>query len=254
MEIRVLGCSGGVGADLRTTTILVDNDVLIDAGTGVGDLTMAEMAQIRHIFLTHSHLDHIACIPMLADTLFEHLREPIVIHAQQVTLDALHAHIFNNTIWPDFTRLPSAERPAIRFEAMSPGQVYQLGERSFEMIGVNHIVPGVGYRVENSRGVFAFSGDTTTNDSFWDALNAHERLDMLIVETAFPNEEIDLCRRAGHYCAELLAGDLDKLRHKPQVYISHNKPGAEGRIFRQCEAAIQSHAVHSLNGGDRFKI
>lgn len=254
MVIRVLGCSGGVGKNLRTTTILIDQDVLIDAGTGVGDLSMEEMAAIRHIFLTHSHLDHIACVPLLVDTLFDRLHTPIIVHAQPDTLDALRQHIFNNIVWPDFTRLPSAEKPVLRFEAMQAGEVITLGERRIESIRVNHTVPGVGYRVETPRGVFAFSGDTTSNDSFWAALNAHDQLDILMVEAAFPNEEVELCRRAGHYCPELLARDLIKLKHKPKVYISHNKPGAEHRIFEQCRLAIQSHDIYSLNGGVRFTL
>lgn len=254
MEIKVLGCSGGVGVDLRTTTILVDRDVLIDAGTGVGDLSLDEMSAIRHIFLTHSHLDHIACVPLLVDTLFDRLTTPITVHAQPVTLEALQNHIFNNVIWPDFTCLPSPEQPVLRFEAMQVGEVCRLGQRTFESIPVNHTVPGVGYRVETDTGVFAFSGDTTSNDSFWAGLNAHPRLDILMVEAAFPNEEIELCRRAGHYCPEMLAQDLVKLQHKPRVYISHNKPGAEDRIFSQCREAIASHHIHPLRGGDRFTL
>lgn len=254
MEIRVLGCSGGVGMNLRTTTILVDQDVLIDAGTGVGDLSMDEMSAIRHIFLTHSHLDHIACVPLLVDTLFDRLHTPITVHAQAATLDALQQHVFNNVIWPDFTRLPTAEKPVLRFEVMSVGEVVTLGDRRFESIGVNHTVPGVGYRVETPGGVFAFSGDTTTNDSFWAGLNAHSKLDVLMVEAAFPNEEIELCRRAGHYCPEMLARDLTKLKLKPKVYISHNKPGAESKIFEQCRQAIKSHEIHPLNGGVHFTL
>jgi ribonuclease BN (tRNA processing enzyme) len=254
MEIRVLGCSGGVGVNLRTTTILIDQDVLIDAGTGVGDMSMEEMSSIRHIFLTHSHLDHIACVPLLVDTLFDRLRTPITVHAQTVTLNALQQHIFNNVVWPDFTRLPNADKPVLRFESMQPGEVVTLGERRFESISVNHTVPGVGYRVETSQGVFAFSGDTTSNDSFWEGLNAHDRLDILMVEAAFPNEEIELCRRAGHYCPQMLATDLAKLKHPAKVYISHNKPGAERKIFEQCQQAIHSHKIFPLNGGVRFTL
>ena len=44
MKLRVLGCSGGIGGrHLRTTSLLVDNDILIDAGTGVGDVSLAEL-------------------------------------------------------------------------------------------------------------------------------------------------------------------------------------------------------------------
>ncbi|HHO60058.1 MAG TPA: 3',5'-cyclic-nucleotide phosphodiesterase, partial [Thiotrichales bacterium] len=62
MKVRVLGCSGGICQSVATTSFLVDDDILIDAGTGVGDLTLAEMAAIRTVFITHSHLDHIAAI------------------------------------------------------------------------------------------------------------------------------------------------------------------------------------------------
>lgn len=254
MEVRILGCSGGVGAELRTTTLLIDKDILIDAGTGVGDLSLTEMARIRHIFLTHSHLDHIACIPLLVDTLFDQIDEPITIHAQQATIDALKAHIFNNVIWPDFARLPNAEQAVMRYEVMAPGEKWASQDREIEMISVNHIVPGVGYRVENATSVFAFSGDTTTNDNFWATLNRYDKLDLLIVETAFTNAEIGLCRQAGHYCADLLAQDLAKLKHKPRIYISHNKPGFEAQILSECGAAITDHEIHSLNGGTRFKL
>lgn len=252
MELKILGCSGGVGVDLRTTTLLIDQDILIDAGTGVGDLNMEEMLNIRHIFLTHSHLDHIACIPLLVDTLFDQIKEPITIHAQAETIDALKKHIFNNVIWPDFSKLPTAENPVMTFEVMKPGEIYTFNDRHLQMITVNHVVPGVGYRVENAAGVFAFSGDTTSNDSFWDSLNQQDKLDVLIVETAFTNADVDLCRRAGHYCADLLADDLAKLKHKPKVYISHNKPGSEGQILSECEQAITTHDIHSLSGGAKI--
>ena len=68
MQIRVLGCSGSIAAGSRTTSFLLDETVLIDAGTGVGDLTLEEMVRIDHIVVTHSHLDHVLSIGLLADS------------------------------------------------------------------------------------------------------------------------------------------------------------------------------------------
>lgn len=254
MELKVLGCSGGVGGQLRTTTLLIDDDVLIDAGTGLGDLNLQSMASIRHIFLTHSHLDHITSIPFLVDTMFDSIKEPIIIHGLAATIDALKTHIFNNIIWPDFSRLPSSEHPVMQYQVMQTGETVEVNNRKIEMIEVNHIVPGVGYRVESATGVFAFSGDTTTNDTFWAALNKHSKLDVLIVESAFTNKDVTLCHLSGHYCAELLGPDLAKLNHKPEVYISHNKPGAEGQIFGECQKVITTHAIHPLSGGHSFTL
>lgn len=254
MNLRVLGCSGGIGVGLRTTSLLVDEDVLIDAGSGVGDLTLQEMSSIRHVFLTHSHLDHFAFLPLLVDTMFSRTTTPLIIHGQQATLQALQDHIFNWTVWPDFALLPSSEKPVMRYQGMLPGEVYKIGERSFEMIEVNHIVPCVGYRIECATGSVAFSGDTTINDTLWAALNAHDHLNILIVEAAFPNSEEDLCRTARHYTPDMLAQDIKKLKHHPDIYISHPKPDQEVTILNECRAAIKDRDINLLIGGEVFTL
>jgi len=254
MELRVLGCSGGIGKGHQTTSFLVNDTILIDAGSGVSDLPLEDMARIRHIFLTHSHLDHIHCIPLLVDSVFDILEEPIQIHGQPDTIRALEKHLFNGVIWPDFTRLPHPERPVMRFMPMEPGQPFIVDETSFEMIPVNHLVPTVGYRVDGPNGVFAFTGDTTTNDSFWNALNGYDRLDLLVAECAFSSEEIELCRMARHYSPELLADDLEKLRHDPVVYLTHAKPGEEEKIFAECRELINGREIHHLSGGEVFTL
>lgn len=254
MELRVLGCSGGIGAGRGTTSFLIDRDVLLDAGSGVASLSLDEMAQIRHIFLTHSHLDHILSIPLLVDSIFDRIEEPILIHAQPQTIEALQEHVFNGLIWPDFTRLPHPERPVLRFVPLAPGETIRLGERSFEMIPVHHLVPTVGYRVAGPSGAFAFSGDTTSNDSLWEALNARGPLRLLIVEAAFSNSEEALCRIAHHYCPRLLAEDLAKLHHKPRILLTHAKPGEEEEIVAECRSLVPDREIGHLADGDVFTL
>lgn len=106
MQLRVLGCSGGMGGNARTATFLLDNDVLFDAGTGVSDLSFEELLKINHVFLTHSHMDHLACLPILIDSVGFLRESPIRIYALPETLQALKQHIFNWTIWPDLLRSP----------------------------------------------------------------------------------------------------------------------------------------------------
>ncbi len=254
MRIRILGCSGGFGGGRRTTCLQVDGDILIDAGTGAGALGLQEMRQIRHIFITHSHLDHIAGIPLMVDSIFFESQEPVIVHASLDTIDGLKKHIFNWKIWPDFTRLPSADMPVLRYEVMRAGETVEVEGRKIEMIPVNHVVPGVGYLVEDARSKFAFSGDTTSNDSLWSALNARDALHALVVECAFGNGDIDMCRKAYHYCPELLAADLEKLRHRPRIYLSHLKPGAEESIFDECRTAIRGFQVIRLFDGDTIQL
>jgi ribonuclease BN (tRNA processing enzyme) len=249
MKIRVLGCSGGIGGELRTTSLLIDDDILIDAGTGISELTLQEMMRIRHVFLTHTHLDHIACLPLMIDSLFPHISAPLLIHGQLSTIEVLKKHIFNWAIWPEFSCLPSESEPVMRYEVHEPGKPCVVGGRSFEMIPVNHIVPTVGYRIVCGGRVMAFSGDTTTNDSFWEALNARDRLDQLIVEVAFTDSFRELAIQSRHYCPSLLAADLQKLRHDPDIWLTHNKPGAETTIFEQCTRQITDRRLYRLSGG-----
>ncbi len=254
MRLRVLGCSGGIGAGLRTTSLLLDDDILIDAGTGLGDLTLDEMAAVRHVLVTHSHLDHIAGLPLLLDSIFDRIAEPIAVHAQPATIEALREHVFNWVTWPDFTQLPSPERAVVRYLPMQPGDELAFGTRRIRMIPVNHAVPGVAYRVVEGARAFAFSGDTTTNDSLWDTLNAEETLDLLIVEAAFPDRDHELARAAKHYTPRMLAADLAKLRHQPAIYLTHAKPGAEKQILEECRVAAPERNIEALTHGHTFQL
>lgn len=254
MAIRVLGCSGGIGAGRRTTSFLIDGTILLDAGSGVGDLPLEEMARIGHIFLTHSHLDHVHTIPLLVDSVFDWIREPIVVYGLEETIRALKEHIFNWVIWPDFSNLPHPEKPVLRFQAILPGEQVRVGARVFEAVPVNHAVPTIGYLVGGATGVCAFSGDTTVNDTLWRRLDALERLDVLIVEAAFANAEERLCRVARHYSPKLLAEDLTKLRHDPAIFLTHAKPGAEERILEECRELVASRSIRHLCGGEVIDI
>ena len=234
MRIEILGCSGGISSGQWTTSFLLDGDILIDAGTGVGRLDRPRMSGIRHIFITHSHLDHICSIPFLLVSVFDQIDEPIVLYGRPETLQALREHIFNWVIWPDFTILPDAENGRCRFQPMLPGEVVEIAGRRVQMLEVNHTVPAAGYLVESAAGAFAFTGDTVTNNACWLALNARSRLDILFAEVSFTNADIVLSRQSKHYCPRLLKEDLDKLRHRPQLYLSHLQVGREEEIMAEC--------------------
>jgi ribonuclease BN (tRNA processing enzyme) len=250
MRIRILGCSGGIGAGTRTSAMLIDSDVLIDAGTGIGDLAVADLRSIRHVFLTHSHLDHVAGLPMLADSVFEeNFTQPLTVYAREETLRAVQDHLFNDLIWPDFARLPTPANPILRYRVCSPGDTVTVGHRDFYAVDVRHSVPSLGFTVKNAGGAFAVSGDTRTNETLWPVLNACDDLRLLVIEVSFPDEFEQLANDAGHYCPRTLMRDLKRLRHKPDIWLTGMKPGEEDRILEQVSAHVPERRIRMLSRG-----
>jgi len=250
MRIRTLGCSGGIGAGSRTSAMLVDNDVLIDAGTGIGDLGLEDLHDIRHVFLTHAHLDHIAGLPMLIDANFEDdFDVPVTVYARDETLAAIKAHLFNDVIWPDFAKIPTADNAMLRYQVCNPGDTVTIGHRDFHAIDVNHSVPSLGYTVQNSGGVFAVSGDTKTNETLWPALNSCDDLKVLVIEVSFPDEQETLATTSGHYCPRTMCRDLKRLKHNPEIWLTGMKPGEEERILKQVIQTAPDKNIRMLSLG-----
>ena len=253
MRLQVLGCSGGIGGKrLRTTSFLVDHDVLIDAGTGVGDLPLAELARIDHVFVTHSHLDHIASIPFLVDTVGGMRSKPLTVHSTAATLEILKNHLFNWALWPDFTEIPTPEAPYLRYEALELGRKVTLGGRSFTPLPAVHTVPAVGYHLDSGASSLVFSGDTGPNDELWKSVNGIANLKFLIVETAFSNKERQLAEVSKHLCPSMLAEELAKLELDPEVWITHLKPGEIELTMQEIVAGTRRRHPRMLENGQIF--
>lgn len=246
MKLRVLGCSGGIGAGLRTTSFLVDDDILIDAGTGVGDLSLEEMAGIDHVFLTHCHLDHIVSIPFLMDSVGAMRDKPLIVYALSETLEALHRHVLNNTIWPDFTVIPSKAAPFIRFCPIDNNETVTLSGRKIRPLPANHVVPAIGYHLDSGHGSLVFSGDTGGCSAFWEVVNNIENLRYVLIETAFCNAEKDLAEVSKHLYPDLLAKELANLKRPAEVMITHLKPGEAEATMEEVYHAAAAHQPRRL--------
>jgi ribonuclease BN (tRNA processing enzyme) len=254
MKLKVLGCSGGIGGNLHTTSMLLDHDVLIDAGTGVGELSLDEMSLIDHVFLTHSHLDHIVSVPFLLDSVAGMRDRPLTIYALKETIESLRQHIFNWKIWPDFSQIPNPQQPCMRYQAIAVGETVVLNGRAITALPANHVVPALGYHLDSGAGSLVFTGDTTTQDAFWELVNGIGNLEYLIIESAFPNAEKDLALVSRHLCPSLLAEELAKLKRNPNVYITHLKPGEGELTMREIGECVQGFSPHMLTNGHVFEF
>jgi ribonuclease BN (tRNA processing enzyme) len=259
MQIKILGCSGGIGGELRTTSMLVDQDILIDAGTGISNLSMDELLKIDHILLTHSHLDHIGFIPLLLDTVMGIRAEPITVHANKETIETLRQHIFNWKVWPDFNTIPSAENPFLRYNEVKLGETLDFQGRKFTPLPANHVVPAIGYHVDSGNASLVFTGDTTVCDALWVEVTKIKNLKYLIIETAFSNSELELAKISKHLCPSLLVSELAKLTNADllnsiEIYITHLKPGEVESIMQEIAESHLTLAIQALNQQQLFQL
>ncbi len=251
MRLTVLGCSGGIGGQAsRTTSFLLDDDTLIDCGTGVGDLSFDDLLKIDQIFITHSHLDHIAFLPLLVDTVAEARKQAITVFALPETIRILRSHIFNWLVWPDFSAIPDRHDPFLRFQVLTVGETVRLsGGRRISALPAHHTVPACAYAIDSGSGKLVYTGDTTYAGDLIEAINGLEDVRHLLIETAFSDGQHALAMAARHLCPSMLTAFLEELSIDPQVWISHLKPGIEGKIMGEIHGYPGKKSPAMLRGG-----
>ncbi|HEX4916668.1 MAG TPA: 3',5'-cyclic-nucleotide phosphodiesterase [Limnobacter sp.] len=253
--VEVLGCSGSIGVPGQgTTCFLIDSDILIDAGTGICELDFSRLEQIEHVFITHSHLDHVCGLPFLVDTVGVERSAPLRVYATSETLEALRQHIFNETIWPDFTKIPNSNAPVMEYCEIEPEVAIILGERSITPVEVEHTVPAIGVLLTTPTGGWCFSGDTHQTDRLYTLINNTKKVDYFFIESAFPDKEKWLADLSKHLCPSLLFGELQKLNAACEIWISHLKPRERVLIEKELQKYPGTQPLRVLSAGMIFNI
>lgn len=252
MKLRVLGCSGAEFPGHNPTAFLLDDSLLLDAGTVGAVLEQEEQWRIRDILVTHSHLDHVRGIPLLADNIMvKGLDNSLNLFATGETLDAIRVHLLNGVIWPDFTRIPSLEKPIVFCVEIFPEEEFQLLDYRITAFPVNHTVPTVGYRITKGAATLLYTGDTGPTERIWQMAG---EVSALLVDVSFPNDMEDRARLTGHLTPSLLLRELAKLAQCPgRILVTHLKPQYYARIQAELEATgiggleiLKEGSVHEL--------
>jgi len=230
MKLRVLGCSGGSVQGRFLSCFLLNDEIALDAGGLAGPLTLDEQLGVGHVIVSHTHLDHNCGLPFFVDNVFGRLDEPILVYGTAPVVKSLKDHMFNDELWPDFTVLPSRDSPTLRFREVAVEKPFPIGELTFTPIDVEHLIPTVGFLVEDGEGSILYTSDTGPTDRVWRLASSREDLKAVITEVSFSNDEGTLARSSGHMTPDILAGELKKLTRDVPVLITHTKPGHLPRI------------------------
>lgn len=250
MIVKVLGSSGSEGPGHNPPAFLVDDFLLMDAGTVSLSLDREAQCKISHIFLTHAHLDHIKGIPFLVDNIAAvDKHHCLTILSGKDVLADLRKNIFNNRIWPDFSVIPTRENPVMQYAAISPRARIQAGDYMIYATRVSHSVPAYGFMIESPSGsAMVYSGDTGPTKRIWRRMQDHT-VKVLIIEVSFPDAMMDLALASGHLTPSLLAKEIRKMPDIPEkVYATHLKPYYRNAIEDQL-ANLNGLGVKVLEDG-----
>ena len=234
LKVDVLGAAGGETPEEDMTSFVLGESVAFDAGGLTRSLHLEAQLALESVLVSHAHLDHVRDLATLADTRAQRRAKPLTVYGLPVTLRALAHHLFNGQIWPDFTRLPSGRRPALRFEEVRPGDVIRTGGLSIACVPVTHSIDTVGVVVKKRGRAVLFSGDTGPTERLWKvARDLGRELRAVFVECSFPRRLSRLAEISGHLSPDTLAGELAKLGPavgRIPIFTYHMKPGFSAEI------------------------
>jgi ribonuclease BN (tRNA processing enzyme) len=251
LRIRVLGAAGGELPSHRTTCFLLDDTLALDAGALTASLPLEELERVDDIVLTHSHLDHVKDVPLLADLLVGRRARPVVVHASTACARELKRSVFNDRTWPDFTRIPDRRAPVIAIRPFETGRTFTAGRYKFRPIPMDHTVESVGFVIHDGGGAIAISGDTGPTRAFWRRLRRERELRALFVETSFPSRMQWLADVSGHLTPRTLSGELAKLaRDGLPILLYHLKPAYLAEL--RDELATLHPGARILSTGDEL--
>jgi ribonuclease BN (tRNA processing enzyme) len=245
MKVRVLGCHGGELPGCRTTCLLFDGHTAVDAGALTSTLSLPQLLEVDDIFLTHSHFDHVKDVPLMADLIVGRRKSPVRVHGTGPCIETMQRSIFNDELWPDFTKIPTAQNPVMALHPFEVGRSLKARNLELTGIGVTHPVDAVGYVVRDGDRSIVISGDTGPTEALWEAVNARTDVSAVFIELSFPNEMQWLADVSGHFTPQSLARELSKIRGEMPVFLYHLKPAFLDQLHREV-AALNNPRLHIL--------
>ena len=235
MQITVLGGYGGESQGCRMTCLLIDGKVALDAGCLSQALAVEDQRRITSILLTHSHADHTNSLPFFIDNIYDSGEGRLSIYSSPATIYAVRRHLFNNTFWPDFARLPNHLMPAVKFHELEDEMPVEVEGVRLTPIPTNHVVPTHGFLIEKGPAAVLWSSDTGPTHRLWEIANAVPNLAAIFLETSFDNSRQNAADNSLHLTPRSMMAELAKLEKRVPIILHHLKPPYLDEIHRDVE-------------------
>jgi ribonuclease BN (tRNA processing enzyme) len=254
MKLRVLGAFGSEGQGQRPSAFLVNDRILVDAGTVTGALDVSEQVAVDHALVSHAHLDHVAGLAFLTESLACcGVPRTITVASTEPVVEALRSSVFNNVVWPDFAQIPDPDAPVVRYRTLIEEAEQRVGDLWVTPVSVSHTVPTVGFIIHDGARGFVYSGDTGPTETIWKTARGLTGIRAIILECAFPDRLSDLASAARHMTPALIRREMDKLPADVPVLIYHIKPQFRDETAEEL-ARIDGHRVSLVEQGKTYEL
>lgn len=236
MKIQVLGGHGGLARGFSTTSFLIDDILLMDAGAVAGALPIEDQCRIEHILISHCHLDHIKDLAFICDNCFGLKPVPFQVHTHHTVKQIIFDHLLNDIIWPDFSKIPSVEKPTIKINGVEPEHTFRVGGFEVTPVPVKHPLDAMGYIIEKDNAAVLFTLDTGPTERIWEIASKFKNLKAIFTEVSFPNHLQKVADMSDHHTPQTIAREIAKMPKDIPIILTHLKPNYREEILSEMKA------------------
>jgi ribonuclease BN (tRNA processing enzyme) len=225
----------GPGQHQFLTSYRINDTLAIDAGSLGLAGTAQEQARIKHVLITHTHMDHIASLPILVENAYEGKDNCVTVHGSEATLSCLGKDVFNDRVWPDFLRLSTDQITLLKTALLESEKPIELEGLRITPVPVDHVVPTFGFVVEEKNAAVVIVGDTGPTDAIWEHANRTANLKAVFLEATFPESMAALADASKHLTPALFAREVQKLKPPALVVAVHIKARFQAEVIRELQ-------------------
>ena len=227
----------GVDQNQYSISYLINDTLAVDAG-GLGFYRTPEFqAKIKDVFISHTHADHVASLPIFVENAFEGGPKPVTVHGSSHVLDSLQRDIFNGRIWPDFIGMSAKQGPFLKINEIESGRPLELQGLRITPVAVDHLVPTLGFVIDDGRCGIVIASDTGPTEEIWRVAHSASRLHAVFLEASFPNSMTGLANLSKHLTPAMFGEEARKLnRDDIDLIVVHIKPRYRVQIVQELEA------------------
>lgn len=237
MQVKIIGGHGGVTKNYHATSYLIDESILIDAGSVAAGLDIHSQLKVDHILLSHAHLDHTKDLAFVCDNCFGLRDKPFEVYCHENVNKAIKTHLFNDIIWPDFSVLPTPQNPTIKFNDIVAEKELVFGDYKVMPVHVNHPVmnanEAMGFIIEKDDVAILFTQDTKATDRIWEIGKKYRNLKAIFTEVSFPNHLQNVADISDHHTPATIKEEVKKMPKDIPIYLGHLKPNYQEQLIQE---------------------